>query len=100
MAQIQMAALDSSGICFYTFIFFKPGVIVSMVNALYGLHWSKEDYLAMGKEMLRQEIEFNRKAGIALEGNGLPGWLREEPLPPTGAVFDVLQEDIEKVFDF
>lgn len=100
MAQIQMASLDSSGICWFTFIFFKPSVIFPMINALYGLRWGEEDYLAMGKEMLRQEIEFNKKAGITLEGNRLPEWLREEPLPPTNAIFDVPQEDIEKVFDF
>lgn len=100
MGQIQMAALDSSGICWFTFIFFKPSLIFPMINALYGLHWGEEEYLAMGKEMLRQEIEFNKKAGITLEGNRLPEWLREEPLPPTNAVFDVPQEDIDKVFDF
>jgi aldehyde:ferredoxin oxidoreductase len=54
----------------------------------------------MGKEMLRQEIAFNRKAGIAVEGNSVPDWLREEPLPPKGTVFDVPQDELDRIFDF
>jgi aldehyde:ferredoxin oxidoreductase len=100
LAQIQMASLDATGMCFFTFTFGTPGAIIPMINSLYGIHWSENDYLDMGKEMLRQEIAFNRKAGIAVEGNSVPDWLREEPLPPKGTVFDVPQDELDRIFDF
>jgi aldehyde:ferredoxin oxidoreductase len=100
LAQIQMASLDATGMCFFTFTFATPGAIIPMINSLYGIHWSENDYLDMGKEMLRQEIAFNRKAGIAVEGNSVPDWLREEPLPPQGTVFDVPQDELDRIFDF
>ena len=100
LAQIQMASLDSTGICWFTFIYSTPSLIVPMINSLYGINWSEDEYLTMGKEMLKQEINFNRKAGIALEGNSLPDWLREEPLPPKNTVFDVPQEELNQIFNF
>jgi aldehyde:ferredoxin oxidoreductase len=71
-----------------------------MINALHGVNWTVEDYLGMGKEMLQQEKAFNLKAGIGPGADRLPDWMTREPLPPTDAVFDVPEEDIQKVFDF
>ena len=100
LAQIQMASLDATGMCFFTFLYANPGIILPMINSFYGIHWSENNYLDMGKEMLRQEIAFNRKAGIAVEGNSVPDWLREESLPPKGTVFDVPQDELDRIFDF
>lgn len=100
LAQIQMASLDATGMCFFTFLYATPQAILPMINSLYGIHWSENNYLDMGKEMLRQEIAFNRKAGVAVEGNSMPDWLREEPLPPKGTVFDVTQDELDRIFDF
>jgi aldehyde:ferredoxin oxidoreductase len=97
-AQIMMAALDATGLCQFTFL--MPKLIFPMINALYGISWTVEDYLDMGKEMLRQERAFNLKAGIGPEADRLPDWLSKEPLPPTNAVFDVPEEDIQNVFNF
>lgn len=97
-AQIQMAALDSVGICWFTFIYGAPNLIVPMINTYYGINWTEIDYLNMGRTVLRQEIAFNLKAGISLEGNGLPEWLREEVLPPKEAIFDVSKDDIHSIF--
>lgn len=98
VSQINMAALDSTGLCWFTFIMGAPEIIVPMINAFYGVNWTEEEYFEMGKEMLRQELAFNSKAGVAPDG--LPDWMRNEPLGPTNAVFDVSQADIDGVFDF
>jgi len=97
-AQIMTAALDATGLCLFTFL--MPKLIFPMINALYGISWTVEDYLDMGKEMLRQERAFNLKAGIGPEADRLPDWMSKEPLPPTKAVFDVPEEDIQSVFHF
>lgn len=100
LSQIGMAALDATGICLFTFLGPTPEIIVPAVNALYGVNWTVEDYLEMGKEMLRQERAFNAKAGIGPGADRIPDWMRTEPLAPTNAVFDVPQEDIDGVFNF
>jgi aldehyde:ferredoxin oxidoreductase len=97
-AQIMMAALDATGICQFTFL--MPKLIFPMINALCGVNWTVDDYLEMGKEMLRQERAFNLKAGIGPEADRLPDWMSKEPLPPTHAVFDVPEEDVQSVFNF
>lgn len=100
LSQIATAALDATGLCLFTFLTGAPEVIVPMINGLYGVNWTEADYMEMGKEMLRQERAFNRKAGIGPEADGLPEWMRRESLPPTEAVFDVPQADIDSVFNF
>ncbi len=100
LSQIGMAAFDATGLCLFTFMARAPELIVPVINGLYGVSWGVEDYLEMGKEMLRQERNFNAKAGIGPGSDRLPDWMRVEPLPPTNAVFDVPQEDVDGVFNF
>jgi aldehyde:ferredoxin oxidoreductase len=96
--QVLMAALDATGLCQFTFL--PPKLIVPMINGLYGVNWSQDDYLEMGKEMLRQERAFNVKAGIGPGADRLPDWMKSEPLPPTQAVFDVPDEEMDQLFNF
>jgi aldehyde:ferredoxin oxidoreductase len=99
-AQISMAALDATGLCMFTFLNSTPEIIAAMVAGLYGVEWSGVDFEELGKEMLRQERDFNIKAGIGPETDKLPDWMRTDPLPPTDAVFDVPQEEIDQLFTF
>ena len=98
--QIAITALDSTGLCMFTFLSGEPGVIAPMIQAFYGVDWTEEDFEELGKEALRQERAFNIKAGISPEADGLPDWMRKEKLPPTEAVFDVPQEEILDFFNF
>ena len=98
--QILMTALDATGLCMFTFLNSTPEIIASMVAALYDIEWSAAEFEELGKEMLRQERAFNLKAGIGPESDRLPDWMLTEPLPPTGAVFDVPQEEIDQLFNF
>lgn len=100
MSQIFTAALDATGLCMFTFLASTPEIIAAMVAGLYGVVWTAADFEELGKEMLRQERAFNIKAGIGPEADGLPDWMRTDPLPPTGAVFDVPQEEIDQFFNF
>ena len=97
-SQISMAAFDCLGMCWFTFINGSYDLLYPMINALYGLDWDTRQYLKMGKEMIRMEIAFNRKAGLGPEQEQMPQWLKEETLPPTNARFDVPDEDYDKVW--
>ncbi len=98
-SQISMAAFDSLGICWFTFINGRYDLLFPMINGLYGLDWNTQQYLRMGEEMIRMEIAFNRKAGLGPEQEKVPQWLKEERLPPTNARFDVPDEDYSKVWE-
>jgi len=98
-SQISMAAFDSLGMCWFTFINGNHDLLYPMINALYGLNWDAEQYLEMGKAMIRMEIEFNRKAGLGPEQEQMPQWIKDEALPPTNAKFDVPYEDYKKVWE-
>ena len=98
-AQISMAAFDSLGMCWFTFINGNHDLLVPIINALYGLNWDQQRYLEMGKEMIRMEIAFNRKAGLGPEQQQMPQWIKEEALLPINAKFDVPEEDYGKVWE-
>jgi aldehyde:ferredoxin oxidoreductase len=71
-----------------------------LLNARYG--WDVgDDYLqVLGKESLKLEREFNRRAGFTTAHDRLPEWMTREPLPPHNAVFDVPEEELDNIFDW
>jgi len=69
-----------------------------MINGIYGWGWTVEDYNQFNRDVLRMELEFNRRAGITAKDYRLPEYMKTEPLPPHQAVFDVPDEDLDEVF--
>ncbi|MCX8032552.1 MAG: aldehyde ferredoxin oxidoreductase [Thermoleophilia bacterium] len=102
-SQIINTAMDATGLCHFTFLFRSKeliDLIAPMIATLYGVDFTTRDLIELGKKMLLQEREFNRRAGISDVADRLPEWMRKEPLPPTNEVFDVPQEEIDQFFDF
>lgn len=103
--QIATAFVDSTGLCLFVafaILDIAEGLegIVEMCNARYGWNKTVDDYLEMGKQLLREERSFNKKAGIAEGSDDLPDFFRNEKLPPHNTVFDIPKEDLNKVFNF
>jgi len=99
-SQIINSALDATGFCHFTFMYRYPQVIMPMINAFCGTDLTLEDFLELGRQMLRQERAFNLAAGIGPGADGMPEFTKTEPLPPTNAVFDVPDEEIQNFFTF
>ena len=99
--QIIAAMLDSTGLCLFARppIISKPQLMIDMINGIYGWGWTLEDYDRFNRDVLRTELEFNRRAGITQSDYRIPEYMREEPLPPHNAVFDVPDSDLDTVFD-
>jgi aldehyde:ferredoxin oxidoreductase len=79
--QLYTAILDSMGCCY----FIGPSwenmeIITGALNAMYNLNLKREDVLKIGKQIIKNEIEFNDKAGISQDVNDLPSFFREESL--------------------
>ncbi len=99
--QIIAAMLDSTGLCLFARppIISNPQLMIDMINGIYGWGWTKEDYDQSNRNVLRNELEFNRLAGITKSDYRIPEYMREEPLPPHNVVFDVPDSDLDGVFD-
>ena len=98
-----MAGYDTLGACiFAAFGFTASGqdTIPKLLNARYG--WSVDSNIlqTLGKETLTMEREFNRRAGFTAKDDRMPEWMRHTPLPPTNAVFDVPDEELDTLFNW
>jgi aldehyde:ferredoxin oxidoreductase len=52
----------------------------------------------LGKETIRLEREFNRRAGFTKDDDRIPEWMMKEELPENHSVFDVKEEDLDRIF--
>jgi aldehyde:ferredoxin oxidoreductase len=99
--QIVAAMLDSTGLCLFARppILADPQLMVDMLNGRYGWGWTKDDFDRANRDVLRNELEFNRRAGITAADHRIPEYMREESLAPHGVTFDVPDSELDAVFD-
>jgi aldehyde:ferredoxin oxidoreductase len=86
--QTNIAATDSLGLCIFGRSVTEPNVqfIVDAINAAHGTSLTPEFFPALGRETLRMEHEFNRRAGFTAKDDELPAFFYTESLPPTNQV--------------
>jgi aldehyde:ferredoxin oxidoreductase len=101
-AQINNAGYDSLGACIFAGFGYSsaPNAISALLNARYGWETEPDILQVLGRHTLKLEREFNRRAGFTSADDRLPEWMRREKLPPTNAVFDVPEEELDKVFNW
>lgn len=99
--QIIAAMLDSTGLCLFARppVIADPQLMVDMLNGIYGWGWTKEDLDRFNRDVLRNELEFNRRAGITAADYRIPEYMREEPLAPHNVTFDIPDSELDAVFD-
>jgi aldehyde:ferredoxin oxidoreductase len=103
--QIATAAIDSTGMClFIAFaVLDQPETFqafVDMINAFYGLKLTGDDVTALGKSVLKNERDFNVRAGFTSEQDRLPEFFKKESLPPHDIVFKVADKELDSVFNW
>ncbi len=94
--------IDTSGYClFITFAVLDNAEglegAVETCNAVLGTSWTTDDIGRIGREVLKLELDFNAKAGFTKAHDRLPEFMSYEKLPPHNNVFDVPDEDLDKV---
>jgi len=70
-----------------------------LLKARFGEELSEEALRKLALETIRTEIAFNRRAGLGPATDRLPEWMRTEPLPPHGAVFDIPDEELDRIWE-
>jgi len=103
--QIATAAIDSTGMClFIAFaILDQPETfqaLLDLINSFCGLQMTADDVAEYGKKVLKMERDFNMKAGFTKEADRLPGFFKTQAVPPHNVVFDVPDEDLDRVFNW
>ncbi len=103
--QIATAAVDSTGLCLFVAfpVLDNPEglpAIIDMINAQYGVSLTAADVMALGRNILKVEREFNLRAGFTGAGDRLPEFFQTEELPPHNTRFDVSDEQLDSVFNF
>ncbi|NLP37599.1 MAG: aldehyde ferredoxin oxidoreductase [Firmicutes bacterium] len=96
--QIKITTLDCLGLCMFARppLFAEPELLATMVNSLLGTELSVDDIWQIGYDTIKMEREFNLAAGISPAQDKLPEFLYTEKLEPTGSVFDLSEEEINK----
>jgi len=100
-AQIMNAMLDTIGLCQFAISNDRTvltSFVADLLNNCYDLSLTKDDIVNLGRDTLRDEVEFNKGAEISDIDKG-PGFVRSETLPPMGMVFGVDQGEMEKIWD-
>ena len=102
--QIATAALDAAGLCiFVAFAVLdnEDGVqkIVDLLNAQYGLSLTPDDVVELGCSILKNEREFNRRAGFTTAHDQLPAFFKET-LPPHNTAWDFSDEELQQAMTF
>jgi aldehyde:ferredoxin oxidoreductase len=103
--QIATAAVDSTGMClFIAFaVMDQPETfqaLIDMINAFYGLSMTADDVTDLGKSVLKNERDFNARAGFTAMHDRLPEFFKKEPLPPHNITFQVKDKDLDTLFNW
>lgn len=103
--QIATAAVDATGMClFIAFaVLDQPETfqaLLDLLNSFYGLNLTGDDVTALGKSILKNEREFNTRAGFTAADDRLPAFFINELLPPHNVTFKVTDDELDSVFNW
>jgi len=94
--QLYTTVLDSMGCCYFIGPSFENMELVSgALNAMYDLQLTRDDVIKIGIEILKNELEFNSKAGLGKETNEIPSFFREEPSIPTDLKYTFPSDELK-----
>jgi aldehyde:ferredoxin oxidoreductase len=100
-AQYNAAGYDTLGICVMGGFAFgmDKTIIPDLLNGRYGWDVGSDILQALGRETILLERAYNQRAGFRQEDDRIPEWMTVESLPPTDAVFDVPDHELDAIFD-
>jgi len=96
------AFIDTTGYCLFiafAILDIAEGFegVVESCNGVLGSDWTMDDVGRIGGEIIKMERAFNTAAGFNEADDRLPEFMKYEKLPPHNVVFDVPDEELDKV---
>jgi aldehyde:ferredoxin oxidoreductase len=101
LQQTKVAATDSLGLCVFGQSVTNTNLdfIADSINAAHGTQLTPDFFEALGRDTLRLEKEFNRRAGFTEHDDELPAFFYREALPPTNHVARFHAADVHDMFE-
>ena len=103
--QIATAAVDSTGMCL--FVTFATATqpetnqaFLDLISSFTGTTMTDDGVMGLGKSVLKNERDFNLRAGLTAKHDRLPEYFKKESLPPHNITFQVSDEDLDSVHNF
>jgi len=99
--QTRVAANDSLGLCIFGMSVTNPNAewLANAINAAHGTTLTPDFFEALGRDALRLETEFNRRAGFTEKDDELPAFFYTEALPPTNHVARFHGPDVHRMYE-
>jgi aldehyde:ferredoxin oxidoreductase len=99
--QTKVAASDSLGLCVFGQSVSNTNTefLATTLNAAHGTSLTPDFFEALGREALRLEYEFNRRAGFTEKDDELPDFFYHEPVPPTNHVARFHGADVHQMYE-
>jgi aldehyde:ferredoxin oxidoreductase len=103
--QVTTAAVDSTGMCiFIAFAVLDQAdtfqALLDIIAAFNGAPCTADDVAELGKSVLRNERDFNMRAGMTNKDDRLPDYMSKEKLAPHNITFKVTDEELDQVHNF
>jgi aldehyde:ferredoxin oxidoreductase len=98
---VACAATDSLGLCIFGRSVTEPNTefIANAANAAHGTALTKDFFAELGRETLKLEAEFNKRAGFTDKDDELPEFFYSEPLAPTNHVARFHGKDVHGMYE-
>jgi aldehyde:ferredoxin oxidoreductase len=99
--QARVAANDSLGLCIFGMSVTNPNTefLTNAINAAHGTNLTKDFFEPLGRDTLRLEYEFNKRAGFTEKDDELPEFFYTEPLAPTNHVARFHGPDVHGMYE-
>lgn len=93
--QIMTAVCDFTGLCFFVgYNLETMEFIAKLYEAQFGAPVQVFDLLDWGREIIKKERQFNRRAGFTAADDALPAFFTQEKLAPNDSVFDLPPQEV------
>ena len=98
--QVYTTVMDTMGCCYFIGPSYENmSILAKVTNAMYDLQLTKDDVIKIGINVLKTEIEFNKKAGITQDNNDVPEFFKTEPSQPMNLKFSFTKDDLKNFWD-
>lgn len=103
--QIATAAIDSTGMClFIAFaILDQPETfqaLIDIISGFTGQNMTADEFTELGKSILKNERDFNARAGFTSKDDRLPDYFKKETVSPHNSRFEVSDDELDEVFNW
>ncbi|KIX12786.1 aldehyde ferredoxin oxidoreductase family protein [Dethiosulfatarculus sandiegensis] len=96
--QTQVMGIDTLGICLFAMGATTPELLARLYQAKVGDGSDYERLTGLWREIIKQEIIFNRRAGLTRQDDRLPDFFYKEPLPPHNKTVELTNQELDSIW--